>query len=354
MATQGSAQMSDLSQIPAAPSPPGITSNFDNPDNYKVDNIILHSVVLLFVTIAVVVRVYTRSVVKKTFGLDDYFAVLSWALTMTQSILFAYVTRLGFGMHLWDIRASDTLYLFKIFSVALKVYMPTILAVKLCLLLGYHRVFHIDRKAKYAIWAGVVANTAFYVAFFLIDLFRCKPMAAAWNPTITAKKCIAYEFFPWATGVFNIISDFYILLIPMPIIFHLNMSLAHRTRLIAIFGLGFFTCITSIMRLVSTSQASANPDKLYMGAKYMHWPILEVNVGLICACAITFPAFFDASLPSSFGSFISKLRAGTGSSGSRTEFNNMEPPGMRRQEWSSSSVGKSEYSVENKTVGNHV
>jgi hypothetical protein len=64
-------QMPDLTKIPAAPPPPGVKSNFNNPDNYKTQNIILHSIVLSLVTLAVLMRVYTRAFVKKTFGVDD-------------------------------------------------------------------------------------------------------------------------------------------------------------------------------------------------------------------------------------------------------------------------------------------
>jgi len=72
MATEGSTQqMPDLSKLPAAPPPPGVVPDFNSPDNYKTENIILHSIVLTVVTIAVMIRIYTRAVLKKTFGLDD-------------------------------------------------------------------------------------------------------------------------------------------------------------------------------------------------------------------------------------------------------------------------------------------
>lgn len=61
----------DLSQSPAAMPPPGMTPDFDSPDNYKHQNVILHSVVLSFTTVAVLVRLYTRAVIKKSFGIDD-------------------------------------------------------------------------------------------------------------------------------------------------------------------------------------------------------------------------------------------------------------------------------------------
>lgn len=61
----------DPSQMPAAPPPPGHTPDFDTHDNYKHRNIILHPIVLAFTTVVVLIRLYTRAVVKKKFGVDD-------------------------------------------------------------------------------------------------------------------------------------------------------------------------------------------------------------------------------------------------------------------------------------------
>jgi hypothetical protein len=61
----------DPSQLPAVPPPPGITPNFNNSDNYKHHNIVLHTVVLAITSAAVFVRIYTRAVIRKKFGIDD-------------------------------------------------------------------------------------------------------------------------------------------------------------------------------------------------------------------------------------------------------------------------------------------
>jgi hypothetical protein len=57
--------------MPAAPPPPGHIPDFNSPDNYKQRNIILHTVVLSFTTVAVFIRVYTRAIIKKNFSVDD-------------------------------------------------------------------------------------------------------------------------------------------------------------------------------------------------------------------------------------------------------------------------------------------
>jgi hypothetical protein len=70
----------------------------------------------------------------------------------------------------------------------------------------------------------MAVNVLFYFICFFVDLFRCTPMATAWNPSIKGK-CLSY-------------TDFYILLIPMPLLFGLHMDMGRRIKLIAIFGLG--------------------------------------------------------------------------------------------------------------------
>ncbi|KAK7699612.1 hypothetical protein SLS64_011566 [Diaporthe eres] len=273
--------------------PPGVTPDFDNPDNYKHQNIILHSVVLSFATVAVLVRLYTRAVVKRSFGIDDWFALLSWALALEFSIVMAYATMWGFGMHIYDIRASEILNTMKWLAASQKSYFPLILSIKLCILLGYLRVFKTDRGTNWGIWIGLATCSIFYIVTFFIDVFRCKPVEAAWNPAVNGT-CLSYAAFPWATGVFNVVSDFYILLLPLPIIFKMHMPLARRLRIASIFGLGTF--------------------------------VLEANIGLICGCAIAFPAFFDASAPRSLGSLVGSLLAKA--SASQTSI--LSPPRSRK------------------------
>ncbi|KAL9620398.1 MAG: hypothetical protein Q9160_005098 [Pyrenula sp. 1 TL-2023] len=105
----------NLAEIPAAMPPPGVMPDFNSPDNYKHRNIILHSVVLAISTVAVLVRLYTRAVIKRSIGVDDWFALLSWAFALEFSVVMAYATKWGFGMHMYDIRASEILDTLKVF-----------------------------------------------------------------------------------------------------------------------------------------------------------------------------------------------------------------------------------------------
>ncbi|KAI0466953.1 hypothetical protein F4859DRAFT_495801 [Xylaria cf. heliscus] len=108
----------------------------------------------------------------------------------------------------------------------------------------------------------------------------------------------------------------------------MNMDLSRRLRIASIFGLGLFTCIASIFRFVVSIQYASNPDQTYVAAKVLYWTILEINIGLICPCVITSPAFFDAAAPKSFVSLLGSLLAK--SSGSQS--NIASPPGSNKSD----------------------
>ncbi|CAI6286824.1 unnamed protein product [Periconia digitata] len=267
--------------------------NYGDPDNFRRANIILQSTITSCTTVALGIRLYTRVIIKNHFGIDDALAVLSWALVMELSLVLAVAIRWGFGTHIYDIPAADLRKAVKLLEVARKSYFPVVLTVKVCILTGYLRIFNIDRTTKWALWAGLCLITLFYIAAFFVDITHCKVP-------------VGCEPFLMGTGIFNVISDFYILLLPMPLIFRMRMPITRRLRIVSVFALGSITCVASIMRLTSIRYA-ADPDQTYVAAKVMHWNVVETNIGLICACASAFPAFFDPSAPRSLGFFVRRL-----------------------------------------------
>ena len=109
--------------------------------------------------------------------------------------------------------------------------------IKLTFLFFFIRVFNSDKKMRYMVYFGIFSCTIFYIAMFFRSLFLCSPMEKAWDPFI-AGDCLPIEITPYTTGIFNTLSDIYILALPMPLIWHLNMAVNRRLRLMAVFSLG--------------------------------------------------------------------------------------------------------------------
>ncbi|KAL9625282.1 MAG: hypothetical protein Q9160_000684 [Pyrenula sp. 1 TL-2023] len=70
----------------------------------------------------------------------------------------------------------------------------------------------------------------------------------------------------------------------MPVLKTLHLPRRQRIGLIAIFAVGFFVCITSILRLHALYTISISEDVTWDNVGAGAWSSLEVNVAVICAC----------------------------------------------------------------------
>ena len=111
------------------------------------------------------------------------------------------------------------------------------MVVKITFFLFFERVFSPNTRMKWFIRLGIFLVVVFYVAIFFRSVFLCQPIALSWNPTLSGS-CLKLEITPYTTAVFNIISDIYILVLPMPLIWNLKMKTHRKLRLVVVFSMG--------------------------------------------------------------------------------------------------------------------
>ncbi|KAI0530317.1 hypothetical protein GGR58DRAFT_493819 [Xylaria digitata] len=88
---------------PALPPPPGVTSNFVNPETLDHELKIGAGVVVPLTTIFVFLRVYVRFWMKKLWALEDWFLLLAWAGTLILASFGLSTAAHHGGRHEWDI-----------------------------------------------------------------------------------------------------------------------------------------------------------------------------------------------------------------------------------------------------------
>ena len=128
-------------------------------------------------------------------------------------------------------------------------YLPLITVVKLTFFLFIKRLFYPNRKVEIATQVGIFSCLIFYTIIFFRALFVCSPMEKIWNPLVPGH-CLDIVVLPYTSGIFNIISDFYILLIPLPLVWNLNMKLSRKLRLTALFSVGLVYGLNFLRSLV--------------------------------------------------------------------------------------------------------
>ncbi|KAI1169482.1 hypothetical protein F4777DRAFT_572996 [Nemania sp. FL0916] len=277
-------QMGDLSQIPATQPPPGITPNFEDPPSlatvYRVSVYLFVPLTFLFV----VVRVYARAILMNRFGTDDVLAILSAAIITSYCATVIKLVDHPLGRHLWDVPLSEinNEYL-KLTAVGLALYCLGAMFFKLTLLSLYLRLFNPVRLAFFLICGGMAAVVGVYVSLAIFMLDKCVPRSGqTWQYTTFYGSCsTAQDTISKVSGIFGLISDIYILLIPLWLISHLTLAPKRKAGVLAIFLTGLVGIGSSAAGLATRyiwDQADGTWAIVYALG------IIESNIGIICAC----------------------------------------------------------------------
>ena len=112
------------------------------------------------------------------------------------------------------------------------------MAIKTSLLLLYYRIFGVVHWFRWLLviaWSIVLLH---YVIALFIGIFECTPVAFYWDKTIIGGTCInENKFYQWI-GVANLLIDFMILCLTMPMVWRLQLDILQNISLSGIFLLG--------------------------------------------------------------------------------------------------------------------
>ena len=107
------------------------------------------------------------------------------------------------------------------------------------LLLLYYRIFAIDRWTKIAIYFGSIVIGLFYLACILVVAALCIPRPGErWISVKYATRCERIGILGPILGIFGLVSDLYIYILPLPILFRLQMSLKKKLAIVPVFLTG--------------------------------------------------------------------------------------------------------------------
>ena len=87
--------------------------------------------------------------------------------------------------------------------------------------------------AHICIWSSLVL----YFVETIFEIILCTPREKIWNPLLDGHCFNVYATFQ-SPAIFNVITDFAILVLPMPSVWKLQMSFRNKIAMTAIFGTG--------------------------------------------------------------------------------------------------------------------
>ncbi|KAI1738012.1 hypothetical protein F4680DRAFT_426821 [Xylaria scruposa] len=265
----------------ALPPPPGVEPNFNDPFNRGPIYIIIASIFLALPTIFVGIRLWARIVIQRSPWWDDLACVLALLLQASYIGICIWLCFHGVGKHLWNVRLEDFLRLIPPGRVLADITELSIGFTKLALLLFYYRLFWPNKYTRIGVFIGIAFVVVVYGTLFFLFVFLDVMKTTDTNKTI---------------AVVNVLSDFYILVLPITAVLQLHLSRQKRLGLVALFSTGFSVCVLSIVGVVYRFRFAIDGTDFTWGLfDVILINTIECSVGIMCACLPLFPAVFGSS-----------------------------------------------------------
>jgi Fungal rhodopsin domain len=140
---------------------------------------------------------------------------------------------------------------------------------------------------------------AWAVTFCFIIIFQCRPIEGIWDSAVPSK-CLSTMGLVFSCAGIGIFQDFVILLMPLPQLVKLQMSTRKKLNILAMFSVGAFATITSIIRLGFITRIDHSLDSTWDNVEPIIWSMVEIHVTIICACMPALRALLSRWLPNLF------------------------------------------------------
>lgn len=117
------------------------------------------------------------------------------------------------------------------------IYLISLLGYKMSILVVYLRLFAVNKRFRYATWLMIFFVCGYLSSNLWTQIFGCSPRAKYWKPEIPGH-CINYTKAGLAYGSMNIVSDLFIFILPLPIIWQLKLPIKEKAGVSLIFMSG--------------------------------------------------------------------------------------------------------------------
>lgn len=113
----------------------------------------------------------------------------------------------------------------------------SVFLIRASVLVLYIRIF---RTRSFRITCYVVhgINFAFFVSTILSSALICRPLAYSWDKKISGGKCGDQKSLDLYIGIVNLLLDVCVVVLPMPVLWGLQMAINKKLMLSGMFGLG--------------------------------------------------------------------------------------------------------------------
>ena len=168
--------------------------------------------------------------------------VLKPFILTTHSLVIRMIS-LGLGKHIQGIPPSNEIKQLKALYACEMIYDISISLPKISVLLFYARVFTTqERVFRYALWFTHFLVIGWLLSIVLFTSLLCDPVEKQWKPTIPGY-CHPNTEAWLASAIPSVVIDLILLLLPLPMLWRLQMKKSRKFLIMAVFICGYWSVV---------------------------------------------------------------------------------------------------------------
>ena len=186
-------------EIAALNPPPGLKSNFEDPESQGVIVVAVGSILLALMVVALSCRLYAKLYIVRKVSVDDitccFAALLAAAIFASQVVA---VQRGPMGKHQWDVtlwQISDPIFIVCVELISTVLFSIASWAVKITFFLLYLQLFRPLRWLRITVHVGATMMTAFYLATLVTGITLSVPKAGeTWFTHLFSEDLLRWQY----------------------------------------------------------------------------------------------------------------------------------------------------------------
>ncbi|ROW01257.1 hypothetical protein VMCG_05955 [Cytospora schulzeri] len=239
----------------------------------------LYGVTVVFVALRILSKMITH-----TFCAEDHMIISAVIISAAPFACVVYMAELGFGSHLWDLEDGALLRILRLLYVAEIIYIIVLTITKASILCMYLRIFWAYPPFQitcYVVLAFVIVSSA---AITIATIVSCEPVRFFWNRDLPGGSCLDVTALAYANSGLAVAQDLIITLLPIYMLWSLNMSRKKKFFIGIMFAVGGLGLIATIVRLKTLSAFGDMTDPAWSYVPLVYWTTVELAAGIVASC----------------------------------------------------------------------
>ncbi|KAK1147218.1 hypothetical protein N8T08_001957 [Aspergillus melleus] len=248
-------------------------------------------IMLITPIFAVILRFWSRAMLPGfsstpvRFWWDDWTALLAAMINVVMCGIGLKLVDLGVGQHA-QVAPENFPLIMKLLWVEYFIFDTGTSIARASALLFYSRVFdQIQSRFRYALWLVHAMNIAWMIGMHVVVALQCTPTEKVWNRLLPGR-CIDVRTLFLGSGIPSLIINVMILVLPLPLLWRLQMKIIRKLLIIGVFLCGYLVVVVSIGRLVAIIEVGKNleSDFTWEFVQPVYWLLSEIAISVVSVC----------------------------------------------------------------------